>query len=165
MGVSIEAYRISIGNFNSIKYNKIKMKCRQVHRQYYTFKIILLITLLFSSIYTQSSTHDRYSQRNRNKFAHSTYRNSKFNSINILHWNKGCSHFHNKINDILTIIDRYRPNIMSLSEANYSLNSNKLGQDFMGPLQVWPMVCGCRGSKNVTYRQQTTDKKLNTEPL
>ena len=23
----------------------------------------------------------------------------------------------------------------------------------MGPLQVWPMVCGCRGSKNVTYRQ------------
>ena len=41
----------------------------------------------------------------------------------------------------------------------------KLGQDFMGPLQVWPMVCGCRGSKNVTYRQQTTDKKVNTEPL
>ena len=42
---------------------------------------------------------------------------------------------------------------------------NKLGQDFMGPLQVWPMVCGFRGSKNVTYRQQTTDKKVNTEPL
>ena len=36
---------------------------------------------------------------------------------------------------------------------------------FMGPLQVWPMVCGSRGSKNVTYRQQTTDKKVNTEPL
>ena len=30
----------------------------------------------------------------------------------------------------------------------------------MGPLQVWPMVCGSRGSKNVTYRQQTTDKKV-----
>ena len=45
------------------------------------------------------------------------------------------------------------------------LRINKLGQDFMGPLQVWPMVCGCRGSKNVTYRQQTTDKKVNTEPL
>ena len=44
-------------------------------------------------------------------------------------------------------------------------DDNKLGQDFMGPLQVWPMVCGCRGSKNVTYRQQTTDKKVNTEPL
>ena len=41
----------------------------------------------------------------------------------------------------------------------------KLGQDFMGPLQVWPMVCGCRGSKNFTYKQQTTDKKVNTEPL
>ena len=47
----------------------------------------------------------------------------------------------------------------------YNQTENKLGQDFMGPLQVWPMVCGCRGSKNVTYRQQTTDKKVNTEPL
>merc|ERR1711867_426086 len=29
--------------------------------------------------------------------------------------------------------------------------------------KAWPMVCGCRGSKNVTYRQQTTDMKVNTE--
>ena len=42
---------------------------------------------------------------------------------------------------------------------------NKREPTFMGPLQVWPMVCGSRGSKNVTYRQQTTDKKVNTEPL
>ena len=46
--------------------------------------------------------------------------------------------------------------------------------DITGPLQVWPMVYTLyivinltitRGSKNVTYRQQTTDKKVNTEPL
>ena len=41
----------------------------------------------------------------------------------------------------------------------------QVGPSFMGPLQVWSMVCGCRGSKNVTYRQQTEDKKVNTEPL
>ena len=48
----------------------------------------------------------------------------------------------------------------------------------MGPLQVWPMVYilyisinlsiimkQYGGSKNVTYTQQTTDKKVNTEPL
>ena len=45
------------------------------------------------------------------------------------------------------------------------IKNYKLGQDFMGPLQVWPMVCGCRGSKNVTYKQQTTDNKVNTESL
>ena len=49
------------------------------------------------------------------------------------------------------------------STVQYSIV--QVGPSFMGPLQVWPMVCGCRGSKNVTYRQQTTDKKVNTEPL
>ena len=34
---------------------------------------------------------------------------------------------------------------------------NKLGARTLGARS--------RGSKNVTYRQQTTDKKVNTEPL
>ena len=36
-------------------------------------------------------------------------------------------------------------------------NNNKLGARTLGARS--------RGSKNVTYRQQTTDKKVNTEPL
>ena len=36
-------------------------------------------------------------------------------------------------------------------------NQNKLGARTLGARS--------RGSKNVTYRQQTTDKKVNTEPL
>ena len=71
--------------------------------------------------------------------------------------------------------------ILSVGKYNYSkLDGNilfyihyiviqlifkQVGPSFMGPLQVWPMVCGCRGSKNVTYRQQTRYKKVNTEPL
>ena len=39
------------------------------------------------------------------------------------------------------------------------------GADLYGSAPSLGMVCGCRGSKNVTYRQQTTDKKVNTEPL
>ena len=35
--------------------------------------------------------------------------------------------------------------------------TNKLGARTLGARS--------RGSKNVTYRQQTTDKKVNTEPL
>ena len=45
------------------------------------------------------------------------------------------------------------------------IKNKQVGPSFMGPLQVWPMVCGCRGSQNVTYRQQTRYKKVITEPL
>ena len=59
-----------------------------------------------------------------------------------------------------------RRRIRKFADREHTHNQTKnrqVGPSFMGPLQVWPMVCGCRGSKNVTYRQQTTDKKVNTE--
>ena len=45
--------------------------------------------------------------------------NIKAPSLRTLHWNKGCSNFNNKIDDIKTIIDKFRPHIFSL--ANYDL--------------------------------------------
>ena len=39
----------------------------------------------------------------------------------------------------------------------FKIKKNKLGARTLGARS--------RGSKNVTYRQQTTDKKVNTEPL
>ena len=39
-------------------------------------------------------------------------------SINIIHWNKGKSLFQNKLNDIDTILEKYKPHIISLCEAN-----------------------------------------------
>ena len=39
----------------------------------------------------------------------------------------------------------------------FQKKANKLGARTLGARS--------RGSKNVTYRQQTTDKKVNTEPL
>merc|ERR1712115_284066 len=32
----------------------------------------------------------------------------------------------------------------------YNKMRKQVGPSFMGPLQFWGMVCGCRGSKNVT---------------
>ena len=43
------------------------------------------------------------------------------------------------------------------STVQYSWLQYKLGARTLGARS--------RGSKNVTYRQQTTDKKVNTEPL
>ena len=45
--------------------------------------------------------------------------NIKIHSLKILHWNKGNSLFKNKINNIYFILDKYKPHIMSISEANY----------------------------------------------
>ena len=39
-------------------------------------------------------------------------------SITFMHWNKGKSYFHNKLNDLYFLIDKHHPNIVSLSEAN-----------------------------------------------
>ena len=39
----------------------------------------------------------------------------------------------------------------------FNMKTNKLGARTLGARSG--------GSKNVTYRQQTTDKKVNTEPL
>ena len=38
--------------------------------------------------------------------------------LNILHWNKGKSLFHNKLNDIDMVLDKFKPHIISLCEAN-----------------------------------------------
>ena len=48
------------------------------------------------------------------------------------------------------------PTHNSLEQISYH-RGNKLGARTLG--------AHSRGSKNVTYRQQTTDKKVNTEPL
>ena len=45
----------------------------------------------------------------------------------------------------------------TIRAVNLDVKYNKLGARTLG-------ACS-RGSKNVTYRQQTTDKKVNTEPL
>ena len=41
-----------------------------------------------------------------------------------MHFNKGNSYFKTKINDIYLIIDKFSPDFLSLSEANYDVNSN-----------------------------------------
>ena len=52
---------------------------------------------------------------------------------------------------------RYDLESQYISSIWIEISINKLGARTLG--------AHSRGSKNVTYRQQTTDKKVNTEPL
>ena len=45
-------------------------------------------------------------------------RGKKKNGITIVHWNKGSSLLKNKKDDIETIIEKYKPHVLGLSEAN-----------------------------------------------
>ena len=96
---------------------------------------------------------DAVIQNSLDKNTHIVNGKLKNSSLKLLHWNKGPSFLHKKIDHVKNILDIHKPHIFSLSEANY----NKLGARTLGARS--------RGSKNVTYRQQTTDKKVNTEPL
>ena len=54
----------------------------------------------------------------KNFIARYTYGNKRQHGIKLLHWNKGSSHLENKKDEIETLIDKYKPHILGLSEAN-----------------------------------------------
>ena len=73
--------------------------------------------LIFSN-----ATNHRYScicAKNVNKLQHCSNGNIKGTNLSIFHWNKGNSLFVNKIDDIHFILDKYRPKVLSISEANF----------------------------------------------
>ena len=51
-------------------------------------------------------------------------RGRKKNGITIMHWNKGSSFLMNKKDDIETIIENYKPQVLGLSEANLRHEDN-----------------------------------------
>ena len=64
-------------------------------------------------------------QSSRNKIMHITHRNQRKSfGIKFFHFNKGNSYFRNKVDQIQVEIDKFRPDIISLSEANIYKNDN-----------------------------------------
>ena len=53
-----------------------------------------------------------------NFLARYTNGNKRQHGLKILHWNKGPSYLENKKSEIQTIVDKYHPHILGLSEAN-----------------------------------------------
>ena len=121
--ISLEQYRTVIGNFNLKYYDKgirgskgYNSNYRGKYRGFIGVKMIGLIWIFIVMI----SMYDQICSSNRNKECHITNGNicKSKKSLDIMHWNKGPAHLQNKSNDMNYILDRYKPDIFSLSEAN-----------------------------------------------
>jgi len=124
MSVSLDVYRAAIGIFNFTA--PYRTKTYKGPQNYTPIKsLIILLILLLHSPPICNKSYESYTQSKLNKNSHTRNGNIKYKSINILHWNKGNALFYNKFNDILSIIEKNRPKIMSISEANYN-NLDKL---------------------------------------
>ena len=79
-------------------------------------KVIGLLWLMI----IMCSTFDQISSSNNNKKCHILNGNigKSKNTLKILHWNKGPAYLQNKCNDMNYVLDRYNPDIFSVSEAN-----------------------------------------------
>ena len=68
---------------------------------------------------------DLISSKNHNETLHRLNGNvTGKGSISIFHLNKGNSNFLTKIDDLLFIIDKYKPDIFSIQEANFDIKEN-----------------------------------------
>ena len=65
-------------------------------------------------------------RKQNNKLQH--IKNGNYH-LNVLHWNKGNTLFKNKITQIDQIMDKYRPHIISLCEANIEKTINNTPND------------------------------------
>ena len=96
-------------------------------------------------------------QNNNNKTNHMKYGN-KSDSIRVLQWNKGPSLFKNKTDHLKIIIDKYKPNLISLSEANYDIAANDSNHQFLHyNVEFTDQKVGLNLSRQVVL----IDKRLN----
>ena len=126
MGITIESYSLNIGTFNNRLHTRHKLCSSTSSGDSFRFNKkskIYLLCIIFIVI-TQNSTFSATIQSTNNKNSHISNGNIKATSIKIAHFNKGNSKFDNKLDDIHYIIDKHKPLIFSISEANYC-NINK----------------------------------------
>ena len=116
MACSIETYRLRIGMHN-LKTTKIKHKYNTTNTDTTTrthlAQTALIMTLLILTSINPNTIYKTSKQHNREQHI----KNGN-HTIKLLHWNKGKALFHNKLNDIDTILDKFKPHVISLCEAN-----------------------------------------------
>ena len=149
MTIPIEMYRSRIGQFSSIRYRVRKPQTSKRHskssgRKFMT--VISLFILIFFVSYQSTCpssapstvqpphpwTAPHLNQAclplpvNHNFLARYRYGNkeNKKGGIGIIHWNKGPSLLANKMDDLATIIDNYKPLVLGISEANFRKNDD-----------------------------------------
>ena len=126
--ISIQSYRLAIGLFQ-FKIKRFKAKgstyddFKRGERGGIKFNLILICFLLGVCI---NSSYSKRCQEANNKNIHSLNGNiSKKGTISLFTWNKGNSTFGNKRDDILITIDRFKPDIFAIHEANFDISRDK----------------------------------------
>ena len=126
--ISIQSYRLPIGLFQ-LKIKSFKAKgltyddFKRGERGGIKFNLILICFLLGVCI---NSSYSKRCQEANNKNIHSLNGNiSKKGTISLFTWNKGNSTFGNKRDDIFITIDRFKPDIFAIHEANFDISRDK----------------------------------------
>ena len=96
-------------------------------------KLVLLFSLLFIGVGNFGGS-SRATTRTFSSFAAPTksmrivdhnfesrykFGNKKQNGVKIMHWNPGSKHLHNKLGNIESVINGYKPDILGISESNF----------------------------------------------
>ena len=118
MCCSLSEYRSRIGSFfpkNSPKPSKTTKLTSTINKFNKKLASMLLMILILATCMPNYSTSLYTNHKANNKAQHILNGNHQ---LNILHWNKGKSLFHNKLNDIDAILDKFKPHVISLCEAN-----------------------------------------------
>merc|ERR1712121_247296 len=85
--------------------------------QYHNFSVNMLSVKLFLN--KKEQAFSKFLQSQRNKIMHTLNGNRiKTFGIKLFHFNKGNAHFRNKVDQIQIEINKFKPDIISLSEAN-----------------------------------------------
>ena len=130
-------YRYTIANFNSTLFSKKGKKkvyyryrfAKDISPPFKTFKNIFMIFIFFPIIFSQGiQDYTQYLQTNNNKITHSLVGNdikvhNNRKNFRLLHWNKGSSNLDNKIDDLYMTLDDFKPDFMSIAEANMSFKN------------------------------------------
>ena len=126
--ISIQSYRLSIGLFQFKSRNlKVKNSTYRDKKRGKGGKINSSLILLFFLLgVTINNTFSKICQASNNKLNHRINGNiSKKGTLTLFTWNKGNSSFQNKRDDILVTIERYRPDIFAIHEANFDLKNDR----------------------------------------
>ena len=141
MGNTIQEHRVQIGVFDS-KTHRFGWKIKKMKTKSKNFSTgmdvkLLLLTLLFllgGSLFCSNNKLSKLSSINYSSFNvlpksvkvinnnfESRYKfgNRQKNGIKIMHWNAGGKHLKNKVTNIESVINGYKPSILGISESNF----------------------------------------------
>ena len=135
--ISIQAYRVSVGIFQSKSFNfkpksstygtnganRTNNDYRQGCKLGIGIKIILLL-LVFG--FNLNNGYSKICKESCNKINHILNGNiSKKGNLSLYTWNKGNSCFKNRRNDILVTLERYKPDVFTIHEANFNILNDR----------------------------------------